>query len=203
MQFQPFTADYVERLTRGDCEIERHFTGYFAELLRIKLRKSLRCFESVEDVRQETFLRVFSALRSGRGLTNPGKLGAFVCGVCNNVLSEHYRTVSRHSHLPEKDIDPQELGPDPEAEFVNEERKRCVRAILNTLPAKDREILRLVFLEEREKVEVCRICQVDRNYLRVLLHRAKNRFREGLPKQKFAASAGAAGLMQPSRTASK
>jgi RNA polymerase sigma-70 factor (ECF subfamily) len=217
LQFQPFTSDYVERLTRGDREIERHFTDYFSELLRIKLRKGLRSSESVEDVRQETFLRVFAALRNGRGLTNPGKLGAFVYGVCNNVLSEHYRAVSRHAHLPEKGIDPQESGPDPEAEFVNEERKRCVRDILDKLPAKDREILRLVFFEEREKLEVCRICKVDRNYLRVLLHRAKNRFREGLPKpgspkgdgvkpdrikQSLAASVGV-GLMQPSRTASK
>lgn len=202
MQFQPFTSEYVERLTRGDREVERHFTDYFGELLRMKLRKGLRCAESVKDVRQETFLRVFSALRNGRGLTSPGKLGAFVYGVCNNVLSEHYRAVSRHACLPEKGLDPPEQGPDPEAEFVNEERKRCVREILATLPAKDREILRLVFLEEREKVEVCRICQVDRNYLRVLLHRAKNRFRDSLPQKSMGASAGS-GFRQPSRTVSK
>ena len=49
------------------------------------------------------------------------------------------------------------------------------------LASVDRQILRLIFLEERDKDEVCRIFQVNRNYLRVLLHRAKNRFRESLP----------------------
>jgi len=125
---------------------------------------------------------VFSFLRNGRGLANPEKLGAFVYAVCNNVLSEHYRAASRHAPLPEESFDPPEQGPDPEAEFVNQERKRSVREILAKLPGKDRQILHLIFLEEREKDEVCRICHVDRNYLRVLLHRAKNRFRDGIPK---------------------
>jgi RNA polymerase sigma-70 factor (ECF subfamily) len=202
LQFEPFSSEYVERLTRGDREVERHFTDYFGELLRIKLRKGLRCSESVKDLRQETFLRVFSTLRNGPGLTSPGKLGAFVYGVCNNVLCEHYRAVSRLSRLPEKGLDPPEQGPDPEAKFVNEEQKRFVREVLATLPTKDREILRLIFLEEREKGEVCRICQVDRNYLRVLLHRAKNRFRDGIPKKSAAAYAGCS-VMQPIRSASK
>ena len=200
--FNRSTRSTVERLIRGDHEIERHFTDYFGELLRIKLRKGLRCSESVKDLRQETFLRVFSALRKGPGLSSPGKLGAFVCGVCNNVLCEHYRAVSRRAHLPEKCLDPPERGPDPEAEFVNAERKHFVREVLATMPTKDREILNLIFLEEREKGEVCRICHVDRNYLRVLLHRAKNRFRKGVPKKSVAASAGC-GLMQPIRSASK
>jgi RNA polymerase sigma-70 factor (ECF subfamily) len=182
LEFQPFTSDYVQRLACGDVEIEHHFTSYFSELLLIKLRRALRSSQAVEDVRQETFLRVFCALRNGRGLTHPEKLGAFVYGVCNNVLSEHYRAASRHAPMPEEGMDPPELGPDPEAELVTQERKRSVRDILDRLPAKDRLILRLIFLEEREKDEVCRICQVDRGYLRVLLHRAKNRFREGLPK---------------------
>jgi RNA polymerase sigma-70 factor (ECF subfamily) len=202
LQFEPFSSDYVERLTRGDREVERHFTDYFGELLRIKLRKGLRCSESVKDLRQETFLRVFSALRKGPGLSSPGKLGAFVYGVCNNVLCEHYRAAARHAHLPEKCLDPPERAPDPETEFGIKERKRFVREVLATLPTKDREILSLIFLEEREKGEVCRICHVDRNYLRVLLHRAKNRFRNGVPKKGPAISTGY-GLTPSVRGASK
>jgi RNA polymerase sigma-70 factor (ECF subfamily) len=181
LEFQPFTSEYVQRLTGGDSEIERHFTDYFNELLLIKLRRGLRSSQSIEDIRQETFLRVFDTLRNGRGLTRPEKLGAFVYGVCNNVMFEYGRAASRHAPLPEKGLDPPEMSPDPEAELVNEERKLCVHRVLEKLPAKDRQILRLLFIEEREKDEVCRICRVDRGYLRVLLHRAKNRFREGLP----------------------
>ena len=95
MDFQLFTSEYVQRLSEGDPVIERHFTNYFSELLQIKLRRDLRSPQSMEDIRQETFLRVFSALRNGRGLAHPEKLGAFVYAICHNVLSEHYRAASR------------------------------------------------------------------------------------------------------------
>ncbi len=186
MQFQLFTGEYVQRLAQGDPETERHFVLYFSELLSIKLRRALRSYHSLADLRQETFLRVFRALR-GSGLASPQKLGAFVNGVCDNVLAEHYRASTRHPPLPEGKADTPGAGPDPENECVTEERKRCVRCVLETLPAKDREILSLIFLEEQEKDEVCRLYRVDRNHLRVLLHRAKNRFRDALPRTSAAA----------------
>ena len=40
-----------------------------------------------------------------------------------------------------------------------------------------------MFLEERSKDEICREFGVDREYLRVLVHRAKNRARVILVKQ--------------------
>jgi RNA polymerase sigma-70 factor (ECF subfamily) len=52
-----------------------------------------------------------------------------------------------------------------------------VRSVLSELPEKDRKILRWLFFDERDKGEVCRALQVDREYLRVLVHRAKQRFR--------------------------
>jgi RNA polymerase sigma-70 factor (ECF subfamily) len=35
-----------------------------------------------------------------------------------------------------------------------------------------------LFFEERDKDDICRTLNVDRNYLRVLLHRAKAKFRD-------------------------
>ena len=52
-----------------------------------------------------------------------------------------------------------------------------IREILEDMPERDRRLLREVFLEERDKDEVCRDFGVDRDYLRVLLHRAKQSFK--------------------------
>ena len=41
-----------------------------------------------------------------------------------------------------------------------------------------RELLSWLFFEERDKDAICRQLKIDRNYLRVLLHRAKARFRQ-------------------------
>jgi len=67
--------------------------------------------------------------------------------------------------------------------MVTTQRKEMVERALEELPAKDRELIRQVFLEERDKDEVCRDFQVDREYLRVLLHRAKARFRAVIEEQ--------------------
>lgn len=181
MIYQAFNDDYVNRLNAEDPETERHFTAYFSDLLFLKLRRALRTHQTIDDIRQETFLRVLRSLRR-KELARPESLGAFVNGVCNNVLAEFYRSISRLAPLPADGLESASSGRNPETEFQTEERKRHVHSVLNALPAKDQEILRLIFIEEREKDEVSRICRVDRGYLRVLLHRAKNRFRSQSPK---------------------
>lgn len=52
-----------------------------------------------------------------------------------------------------------------------------VREILEELPERDRRIIREIFIEERDKDDVCRDYGVNRDYLRVLLHRAKKAFK--------------------------
>jgi RNA polymerase sigma-70 factor, ECF subfamily len=42
-----------------------------------------------------------------------------------------------------------------------------------------------VFLEEGERSEICERLKVDGDYLRVLLHRAKERFREAVRRRGF------------------
>jgi RNA polymerase sigma-70 factor (ECF subfamily) len=52
-----------------------------------------------------------------------------------------------------------------------------VRQILLGLPSRDRSLLKAVFFDERDRDEICREFGVDREYLRVLLHRAKQDFK--------------------------
>jgi RNA polymerase sigma-70 factor (ECF subfamily) len=72
-----------------------------------------------------------------------------------------------------------------------QETEDKVREILDELPEKDRRILKEVFLEERDKDQVCRDFGVDRNYLRVLLHRAKQTFKSRYLKRTARAEIGA------------
>jgi RNA polymerase sigma-70 factor (ECF subfamily) len=178
---ESFDRDYVERLKNGDAETERHFTNYFSKLLRIKLRTRLCPAQTIEDLRQETFLRVLTALKSKNCLKSPESLGAFVNTVCQNLLFELYRSESRIQLAHNLDI--ADEGASAESALVSEDRKRQVRQVLDDLPAKDRELLRMVFYEEADKDEICRRFSVDREYLRVLVHRAKARFRKKLLEQ--------------------
>jgi RNA polymerase sigma-70 factor (ECF subfamily) len=177
LQFYSFDASYVSNLCAGDPPTQEHFVGYFSELLQLKLRSRLSSPHAIEDVRQETFARVFSVLRKD-GLRQPERLGAFVNTVCSHVLSEHYRSsggsesldVEGRPELPDKSANALEI-------VVARQTKDKVREILLDLEPRDRSLLKAVFLDERDRDEVCREFGVERDYLRVLLHRAKQEFK--------------------------
>lgn len=178
LQFHAFDAAYIENLRAGDHRTQEHFVGYFTELLHLKLRSRLQSPQAIEDVRQETFARVFAGLRKPGALRQPESLGAFVNTVCNNVLFEHYRASSRSQSLD--DDGAQEIastGADAHSIAVAGQIKFKVRQILLGMPVRDRSILTAVFLDERDREEICREFGVDREYLRVLLHRAKQDFK--------------------------
>jgi len=179
----------VQRLIEGDPDTERHFFEYFSQLLWIKLRSRLRDRQLVEDIRQETLVRVITALKSKHGLHSPEKLGAFVNAVCTNLLFEVYRRESRRRSVEVLDeCDAPDERASVESEMVTEERRQQVLRILEELPSNDRKLLRMVFYEGTDRADICKQLKVEREYLRVLVHRAKARFRECLLKQRAAAN---------------
>ena len=184
LDLQSFDEEYVRDLTDGKPAIERHFTAYFGNLILIKLRSRRLPAHVIEDIRQETFLRVFVTLRRKQGLQHPERLGAFVNSVCNNVFLEYLRSRSDVSVDTEGNApDPADTRDDAEATLVSEEHRKVVEQVLAELPRKDERILRTVLLDERDKAEVCEDLHITRENLRVLLHRAKLRFREILRRK--------------------
>jgi RNA polymerase sigma-70 factor (ECF subfamily) len=73
--------------------------------------------------------------------------------------------------------EPQAKGADVLSLIASSELSAKVREILVDLPPRDRSLLKAVFLDERDRDDVCRDFGVDREYLRVLLHRAKQDFK--------------------------
>jgi RNA polymerase sigma-70 factor (ECF subfamily) len=174
-----FDKSYVDRLRDGEPSTEKHFVSYFGQLLGIMLRARYLSPERVDDVRQETFTRVFATLRRDGGIRQPERFGAFVNSICKNVLRENTRDLYRTQALQPEQLE----SPNPdkildlERALISQETKEKVRGILAELKQRDRDLLRAIFLEEKDKDEICREFNVHREYLRVLLHRAKGRFR--------------------------
>ena len=188
-----FDKEYVERLRAGDATTEAHFVTYFDQLLRILLRARMLPPDKVEDVTQETFRRVLAAVRSEGAIRHPERFGAFVNSICKNALHERERSGKRAEPLDEAHFEMPDKAPDAHAALLTQESRDQVRRVLAGLPARDRDLLRELFFLEKDKDEICRERGVDREYLRVLLHRAKTRFRmefvmRAVPKQ--AQSAG-------------
>jgi len=176
LDFQTFDAGYIRRLTDGDGATEDHFASYFGSLLYLKLRARLRSRQLIEDVRQETLLRVLEILRQKNGVNYPERFGSFVNSVCNNVMREFCREPQPEGESENRQ-DPPDTSIDLDAPLLESDLKRQVRQMLAEVPDKDRRLLEAVYLEELDKSEVCRRFKVDPEYLRVRLHRAKLRCR--------------------------
>ena len=191
----PFDKLYVDRLRDGDASTEQHFASYFGQILDMMLRARYLSPERVDDVRQETLARVITALRREGGIRQPERFGAFVNSVCKNVLREQLRDWQRIRPIEQGQLEPPDKVVDLERALISKETKDKVREILAEMRQRDRDLLRAIFLEEKEKDEICREFGVDREYLRVLLHRAKERFRlsfqQALPNLPGRAAPGA------------
>jgi RNA polymerase sigma factor (sigma-70 family) len=182
VDFYSFDEEYLRRLGAHDPATEAHFVAYFSERLRITLRARGIDSHTIEDVRQETFCRVWVAIQSG-SVNNPQGFGAYVHAVCKNVLSESRRIDYRNQHDPldGTDVVDQQLG--LEELMQRSENNALVRAILAELPERDQHLLLARFFEDRDNEEVCGDFGVDRDYLRVLIHRAIQKFGERYKKK--------------------
>ncbi len=180
MEFISFDAGYLERLAAGDPAVEAHFNEYFGELISIKLRSRQYSRSTVDDIRQETFLRVFQALRR-EGIRQPERIGAFVSATCNHVVMEFSRAGSRITYMDETPDRP-DNGLDSERALIERERRSIVRSLVTKMSRKNQRLLTAVFLEERPLDEVCGEFGIDRNYLRVLLFRARTQLKQAVKK---------------------
>ena len=185
LDYTAFDADYLVRLKNGDPETEQHFISYFSNAIWLKLRNRIRARHLIDEIRQETFARVLKYLQSGKPIQYPERFGGFVQAICTNVMLEVLRSESPYRQTDERREDPPDERVKFSSDVVTEERKQAVREVLDEMEEKDRTILKMVFLDEGDRAEVCKHLKVDGDYLRVLLYRAKERFRETVRRKGF------------------
>ncbi len=177
----PFDAEYLQRLKDGEAATERHFSNYFDPLIRVKaIKAGPLSARAAEDIRQETLLRVILRVREGK-VDHPERLGPFVLAVCQNIIREWFRGDMRLSQLPEHAA---EAVPSPqlsvEADLLEAERKSLMKQALGELAEKDRELLLRICYHNQDKDGICKEFGVTREYLRVLLHRARIRLKSAM-----------------------
>ena len=132
--------------------------------------------QDAEDVRAETFLRVFQAIRSGQ-VHSPVALPAFILGVARNVLLELFAKRRRAGPaVPAETVEP--AVPSHEGAFVDRDVRRAVHATLAQLKPRDRAVLRMCFYEDLPTAEIARRLGIAPDRVRLVKSRALKRFRD-------------------------
>ena len=173
MELFAFDDEYVRRLRLRDRDTVAHFEGYIRELMKNKFQRKLRSVEDLEDILQETLIRVFQKLDT---VKDGHKLGAFTSITSDHVYAEKVREDVRAKRADA--ILPKPPQPSLLDDLIDEETRQRVRRTVDQLSDRDRQILYAVFLNDEDKDAICARFGVSREYLRVLQHRALEKFRE-------------------------
>jgi len=140
--------------------------------LRYKVSRALGfACPDIDDVVQETLRRF---LESGQRIRDPEAVGAFLNGICRNVILEYRRRMFRDSTVTE-------LAPDHPDKSITQtelfELRDAIEEGMGELSARDRRVLQMFYLEEAAVDQILAATGLSEPTFRVVLFRAKERFR--------------------------
>jgi RNA polymerase sigma-70 factor, ECF subfamily len=136
-----------------------------------------RAFLSADDVAQEVCLAVLTALPNYRLQGRP--FLAFVYGIAAHKVIDAHRAVTRGRSDPVAEVpDAIEVDAGPEQRALHGELSEQLRALLDELPDKQREILVLRIVVGLSAEETAEIVEATPGAVRVAQHRALGRLRK-------------------------
>ncbi len=132
------------------------------------------------DLVQETFIR---AVRHVDSLRDDAKFGGWLFGIAHQQCIQHWRRHGREE--PMGDDLPDLPGEDdgPAQILIREERAAEVRALFARLPAPQRAVLVLHFLEDFPLDDIARVTGAPLGTVKSRLHHAKRALRKLLEEQ--------------------
>jgi RNA polymerase sigma-70 factor (ECF subfamily) len=126
-----------------------------------------------EDVAHDVFVVVLTRYAE---LRDPARLPAWLFGITRRVIAAHRRKAWVRYWTGGQVPDVEDRAPRPDERYQTSETARRVVAILERLPAKQREVLVLVDLEERSMPEVASLLEVPVGTVASRLRLARARF---------------------------
>jgi RNA polymerase sigma-70 factor, ECF subfamily len=124
------------------------------------------------DVVQETFI---NAARYIRSLRQDDRFGGWLFGIAHQKCIQRWRSQSREETLLEEaGADPVEFEAGPDALLLRQEQEEQFMNLLNALPAPQRAVLLLHFVEDFSIEEIARITGAPPGTVKSRLHYGKS-----------------------------
>ncbi|HEY5891917.1 MAG TPA: sigma-70 family RNA polymerase sigma factor [Chthoniobacterales bacterium] len=132
--------------------------------------------DQARDIVQDTFLRLTRETEPPAG----NHIGPWLFTVCRNRAHDHHRKSSRITYLetPAMEDLPDEVTPQPSVLLDRKEHADALHQLIDSLPANQREVIRLKFQHDLSYREISEITTLSIGNVGFLLHTGLRRLRE-------------------------
>ena len=165
--------------------IKRHYTGLYT-----LLHRRIRDGNIAQEILNEAVATAIAHSRAGR-VSDQNRLAGYVYRVALNLYRNHRREYANRPgvHAGDENIDQLPGQRATEEVAMDSSVMRHVVSIIASLPtARDREIVKRLYLDEEEKADICRSMGLSPLHFDRVVFRARLRMRSLLEAKGFAKS---------------
>jgi RNA polymerase sigma-70 factor (ECF subfamily) len=165
---------------RSTLDIDAVYTEHAPFIARVLVRL-VGDGAHVDDLLQETFL---VAYRKRTSFDGSSAVRTWLYGIASRLAMRHRRGTSRFLHALGLLADaPERVAADPSDDLERARAAAAVRAVLDRLPFKQREVFVMYELEELEGAQIAELVGIPINTVWTRLHHARKRFEELMRKR--------------------
>ncbi len=173
----------VEAAKAGDPGATDALVSYLRPLIvrycRARIGKAVSTFASADDVAQEVCMGVLTSLPAYR--STGASFLSFVYGIASHKIIDFHRRYTRDRTVPMSEVPERaEHEPGPEQRMMHVELSEHLGALLDTLPAIQREVLTLRLIVGLSVAETANAVSCSPGAVRVSQHRALVKLRRQL-----------------------
>ena len=170
----------VGRIRGGDRQAETELVERYKCAVLSIIRRALGNSTVADDLYQETFWIIIEKIRGG-DIREAERLPGFVCGVARNQVIKHFQRAARQERLTETEeaVSLPCQARDQLEELLRKESAEIVRQILKEMTnERDVQALFRFYLAEEDKEQICADLGLTGLQFNLVLHRARERYRE-------------------------
>jgi RNA polymerase sigma factor (sigma-70 family) len=172
-------ASLVARIREGDEGAMEELYYRFGRGIRYSFFRHLGP-QDLEDKIHDTFVIVVQAIRRGE-LRDPERLMGFVRTIVRRQVAAHIEQVV-HARRDETPIEPMtpilDRSNNAEEQMLWDEQVRVMMGTLDSMPARDRELLTRFYIKDESQEQICAEMNLTDTQFRLFKSRAKARFGE-------------------------
>lgn len=173
--------ELYRRFREGDAGAFEELVGFYREALT----KYINGFVNDTHEAEELMIDAFAQLDADERFEGRSSVKTYLFAIARNISQRHVKNRGRGGHIPIDDIMEMTSGNSgsPETEYLRGERGGKLRALIQTLKPEYRDVLNLLYFENKSYAEAGGVMSKTEKQIKNLTYRAKASLKKKLESE--------------------